>query len=163
MGENKFILPFAILFACFILWGIFYTSRINNKNSELKEETVEMKNDFNDIQNENNHYDGKDDFLIQDYDLSSDGREEIMEMMKKQTGSNQSYEIDINSKDSDILQEKVDLCLLIEDERYKNIVNTRLNIKNSAYVGDIDFLKYWKMYEGEHEKEKAKCYQLYFD
>jgi ABC-type sugar transport system permease subunit len=164
MGENKFLLPFAILLSFFILWGIVYTSRLNNKNIIEKENVQKIENEeSDDIENLDNNLSHEN--LISDEinDFSMDGKDEIEEMMRKQTGSNENYKEPINSNQYNNLEEKINSCLLIENERYKNIINTRLNLRDITYVGDENFLEFWKRYEEEHEKEKAKCYQLYFE
>ena len=175
MGENRLMIPAAILMACFVLWGIFYTSRTRTSNQSDENNHQENERIRPRDSNDNLYFDYLDNYENResiDFDYLDNTEFDYWKEMESisEIPGIESPVIDIpdqiidsgSNQTTDPLQQKVDNCLLIEEQRYRGILNTYLNPDSSYYVGIFNFLDYWKKYEEEHEKEKSRCYQLYF-
>ena len=169
MEKNRLIIPAAILLACFALWIIFYINKINKKDLDKEEDSHQEIQEFPWRKETRSPSDGYDVDYDYNYDFDSD-------VDSDPDNNNPDYEFnfdyDLNPpKDQqetsqtlpgigkiDLLQEKVNNCLLLEGQRYQHTLDIYLNRESSNYIGDDYFLEYWKLCEKEHERRKTNCY-----
>lgn len=168
MERNNLIIPASIFLALFVIWFIFYANSPGIEKDEKKEdekieeeapwrrERRDLDNNYEfDHENDSDYRPG-DNFLDYEIDFDFD--------FGPPEGEDIQYQNDFNfdfQKQPDSSQGKVNECLMSEERRYNNILNTFLNSESFFYVGNEDFFDYWEFYKQEYQERKLKCYQLY--
>ncbi len=169
MEKDKIIIFTALLLGFIVLWFIFYSSRPvveEPKEEDVKENEEDYAPWRRETRDLGNGYDYEYDFEFEfenefqnDYDLNDHGIDFDYDFSPPKEESKKEPKVE--SRNSDLIQKKVNDCLTSENQRYRDVLNIFLDKDSFFYVGDDDYLEYQKHYQEDHERRKSECYQLY--